>query len=94
MKELHNKLEKLEKQYSEKEQYDKELDDQIKLMKDVNRKVTRIQSDIEFYNNSDNCPTCKQNIDEKHKESELKKKNNLLKEATKGQEKLTKHRNS
>ena len=90
MKVLYSKLEKLEKQYSEKEQYDKELDDQIKLMKDVNRKVTRIQSDIEFYNNSDNCPTCKQHIDEKYKENELKKKNNLLKEATKGQEKLTK----
>lgn len=90
IKAIQEDIKDLEKRMRDKERTSDELDSKFKIFDDVKRKVKRIQSDIDFYTSSTSCPTCKQEIDEDHKTVELKKKKDLLKEATKASEAMEK----
>lgn len=68
----------------------KSIDDKTKLEK-KNKKlfeievkfennIKKIKKEIEFYEKTDNCPTCLQSIDEEHKHKNIEEKNEKLKE--------------
>lgn len=47
-------------------------------------KITKLKHDIEFYNDHDNCPVCKQTIEEQFKNSTLEDKKQMLNETLDG----------
>ncbi len=47
-------------------------------------KIKRLQHQIEFYNDHDNCPTCNQDIDSDFKENTIEEKSEALKETENG----------
>ena len=63
----------------------KEATDLFKLLQS---KEQQILEEIEFYENHDNCPTCKQGIDEAHKKSHVAEKEAKKSELVSGLEKL------
>ena len=63
----------------------KEATDLFKLLQS---KEQQILEEIEFYENHDNCPTCKQGIDEVHKKSHVAEKEAKKSELVSGLEKL------
>lgn len=44
----------------------------------IETNIKKNEKDIEFYENNDNCPTCKQHIDEHHKEEEITERKNKV----------------
>ncbi len=44
----------------------------------IETNIKKNEKDIEFYENNDNCPTCKQHIDEQHKVEEIAERKNKL----------------
>ena len=51
-------------------------------------KITSLEKEIKFYDNHDNCPTCKQDIDHEFKCTTIDDKNGTLQETTQGFEQL------
>ena len=47
-------------------------------------KIASLQKEIQFYDNHDNCPTCKQDIDNEFKCSTVESKNSILSETSDG----------
>ena len=62
-------------------------EDRLKQTNDLETQLERPRKtieDIEFYENNDNCPTCKQGLDHEHKEKHIQEKSakvNEIKEA-------------
>lgn len=54
----------------------------------LSSKLKSYQTDIKFYEDHDNCPTCNQNIDEQFKCDTVKERQNKLEEGQKGIEQL------
>lgn len=50
--------------------------------------ISKIEKETEFYHNNDNCPTCKQSIDQKFKDDAVSKNNVKLEELKLGESKL------
>lgn len=44
----------------------------VELERKLNEKYAKARKEIEFYESNDECPTCKQGLDEEHKKSHLK----------------------
>jgi len=58
------------------------------LYKQLENRKTTILEEIEFYESNDNCPTCKQGIDEEHKKTHVAKKSEKKNELVDGLEQL------
>lgn len=56
------------------------LQELMSLETDIMNKMKRINKDLEFYHDNDQCPTCKQGLDHIFKAETLNKKNNQLDE--------------
>ena len=54
----------------------------------IKGRMSSLVKEIEFFDNHDNCPTCKQDIDHEFKCSTVESKNNTLEETTAGFEQL------
>ena len=54
----------------------------------LNDKLAKLQNEIEFFNSHDNCPTCKQGIDDTFKCETVSVKQNQLEETNQGVEQL------
>lgn len=68
---------------------DKEtLDDLLSRFRVVQTKRVQIEKEITFYQTTTSCPTCKQKIDDDHKQHEVTGKNRLLVEAKRAESKL------
>ena len=64
LQELVNNFDKEEKKYQKLEQYQNEIEKNVK----------KLEGEIEFYNENTDCPTCKQTIDDEHRNCEIHSK--------------------
>ena len=64
LQELVNNFDKEEKKYQKLEQYQDEIEKNVK----------KLEGEIEFYNENTDCPTCKQTIDDEHRNCEIHSK--------------------
>ena len=60
----------------------------IILERQLNDKISKNKEDIKFYHMHDNCPTCKQSIEESFKTDTIHQKNNSIEETKDGLEQL------
>lgn len=89
--ELNNTFEQLK---SDKENLEKETQDLDSITKKINKlsklrhqieaKINIINDEVKFFNSHDNCPTCKQSIDEQFKCDTVNEKSTQLKEFDEG----------
>lgn len=61
----------------------------ISIESKIETNLNKLKKDSEFYENNDNCPTCKQSIDQEHKEKQLSNNKVKLEEFNNGLEKLS-----
>ena len=65
---LANEVEELNKEIEDKGKIDKKLKEIEKIQYQIDQKIEKLDKDIDFYENNDECPTCKQAIDQYFKE--------------------------
>lgn len=79
-----NELQDKIKSLSSKLDFKQEVLSQIDKIKDIKNKldtnIKKTKKDILFYQDNDNCPTCKQNIPEEFKQIEIQNKNKKITE--------------
>jgi DNA repair exonuclease SbcCD ATPase subunit len=56
----------------------------IQLESKIENNIQKIEKDIEFYHDNDNCPTCRQNIEEEFKVNQIKERESKVEEQKKG----------
>jgi DNA repair exonuclease SbcCD ATPase subunit len=64
LQELVNDFDKIQKKHQKLEQYQDEIEKNVK----------KLEKEIEFYNENTDCPTCKQTIDDEHRNCEIHSK--------------------
>jgi DNA repair exonuclease SbcCD ATPase subunit len=69
-----SKIDELLKETKDKDTISKELLKTESISKQLNNKVKEIEKNIKFYQENDTCPSCKQDIDDTHKEEVYKEK--------------------
>jgi len=68
----------------DKDKLNKKSTKLIQLESKLETNASKIKKDIEFFENNDNCPTCRQSIDSTFKDSELSKQKGKLNELSIG----------
>lgn len=68
----------------DKDKLNKKSTKLIQLESKLETNASKIKKDIEFFENNDNCPTCRQSIDSTFKDSELSKQKGKLNELSSG----------
>ena len=76
----HNKIEKLLEDVEDKDKVSSELLKSESIEKQLKNKVKEIEKNLKFYKENDICPSCKQDIDDAHKEEVFKEKADKKKE--------------
>jgi DNA repair exonuclease SbcCD ATPase subunit len=103
IKETNAQLEKLSQVYWEYENKRKELEENLadsgciskkleklsKLKHQIEANLSLVKKDVDFFNKHDNCPTCKQEIDEQFKCETIESKGKQISEYEEGLELLT-----
>jgi len=103
IKETNAQLEKLSQVYCEYENKRKELEENLadsgciskkleklsKLKHQIEANLSLVKKDVDFFNKHDNCPTCKQEIDEQFKCETIESKGKQIFEYEEGLELLT-----
>jgi len=93
LSEKHNKLEKdienIRSQTDDEETVSKKINKLSKLRHQIEAKVSLLNSDLEFFHNHENCPTCKQQIAEDFRLKTIEEKNSQIKETEDGLKLLT-----
>jgi len=93
LSEKHNKLEKdienIRSQTDDEETVSKKINKLSKLRHQIEAKVALLNSDLEFFHNHENCPTCKQQIAEDFRLKTIEEKNSQIKETEDGLKLLT-----
>lgn len=85
----HNKeVDKLQKSISDKDKVKNKLEKIGDLKRQLSLKLERLQNEIEFFTDHDNCPTCKQGIDHVHKKDIVSNDNSQIVEVNNAIEKL------
>ena len=74
----------LEKNISDKIAIESKSKKFIQLEARMESNIKKINKDIQFYHDNDNCPTCKQTLDVKFKQSQILDRNNKKLEVEKG----------
>lgn len=78
--EISTNLSELCTQISDKSKVDDKLSKFANLKNNLGRTITKVNSDIDFYDSNDECPTCKQGIPHEHKTTIVEERKNKLKE--------------
>ena len=73
-------IEKLLQDVEDKDKVSSELLKSESVEKQLKNKIKEIEKNIKFYQENDTCPSCKQNIDDAHKEEVFKEKGDKKKE--------------
>ena len=76
-KEIDEKQKAIDKVLEELKEKDKISDSLLEsesLERQINNKLKAVDKDVEFYKKNDSCPSCKQNIDDTHREEVYKEK--------------------
>jgi DNA repair exonuclease SbcCD ATPase subunit len=88
IEQLNNQAAELSKGIADKENVSKKKKKIEQLEVKIKSKMSSLVKEIEFFDNHDNCPTCKQDIDHEFKCSTIQSKNITLEETTVGFEHL------
>lgn len=81
-------IKKLKESISDHASVNKKLKDANSIEFDLKSKVKRLRTDIEFFNNHDNCPTCRQEIDSQFKCDTISSREEQIQETESGLELL------
>lgn len=84
----------LENQIKDNDTINKKIEKLKKLRHQIEAKVALMQQDKEFFISHDNCPTCKQTIDDEHKKVMIQDNETQIESINAGLEKLTDEFNS
>ena len=79
---------KLRDSISDQESVTKKRETAVTLIKSLREKIKKLTSEIAFYHDNDNCPTCKQGIDHDFKDETINDKKVALTETEQGLEVL------
>jgi len=60
----------------------------------LDSKINKLEKEVEFFTDHNDCPTCRQGIEHEHKEEIIKRDNSQIDEVRKGKAKLTEEYNS
>jgi DNA repair exonuclease SbcCD ATPase subunit len=91
IKELVSKIEKIDtqiedcrKDIGDNESVSKKLEKLSKLRHQIEAKMAILNQDVNFFNNHENCPTCKQHINEDFRNKTIEEKTSQIKETEEG----------
>lgn len=82
------KIENFEEAIGDQKQVEKNLREYSKVIDQLLDRSDRVTKEIEFFDNNDDCPTCKQALDVTHKHEHVTKKTEKIKELAEGIEQL------
>tara|TARA_R100000808_G_C2147125_1_gene155044 strand:+ start:1087 stop:2796 length:1710 start_codon:yes stop_codon:yes gene_type:complete len=82
------KITKLQEQIADKEEVTKQLRQSEKIMDQLVNKVNKLEKEVAFFENHDECPTCKQPLDENHKHTHIDNKTSKKAEVELGVDQL------
>jgi DNA repair exonuclease SbcCD ATPase subunit len=88
IEELNTQVQNLSEQIADKDSVSKKKKKIEQLEYKLKDKIASLEKEIQFYDNHDNCPTCKQDIDHEFKCSTVDSKNGMLTETSKGFDQL------
>ena len=88
-KEAISKIEKFQNDIGDNESISKKINKLSQLKHQIEAKVAILNKDVEFFTNHENCPTCKQHIDESFRNKTVEEKNAQIKETEDGLKLLT-----
>ena len=88
IEELNTQVQNLSEQIADKDSVSKKKKKIEQLEYKLKDKIASLEKEIQFYDNHDNCPTCKQDIDHEFKCSTVDNKNSALTETSKGFDQL------
>lgn len=86
---LQNKTKALMETISDKDKVKNKLKKISDLENNLELRISKINKDIAFFENNNNCPTCKQNIDENFKNNTITNKKTSLSEFNDGLQRLS-----
>ncbi|MFA7407650.1 MAG: hypothetical protein WCY93_07410 [Anaerolineaceae bacterium] len=89
IKVLEEEMSDLENTITDKDQVTSEIQSIKKVIRDLEFKQKTLRDEIQFYDDHENCPTCKQSITEKFKENLVSTRKSNLSEIEAGINKLT-----
>lgn len=85
-----DKIKKIKKKISGEDEYSKKYSEMQKLKNKIENNIDRIDEEINFFNDNDNCPTCKQNIENIFKEKSVEEKQKQISQLKEGLNKIDK----
>lgn len=83
------KVEKLEESITDSTSNDKKLNKLTTLESKLEDRLSKLKKEIEFFSNHDNCPTCKQHIDEDFKTTTVAEKDSHKQQIEQGMKDLS-----
>ena len=86
--EIQKEIGSLNESISDKTQTKKKQKELEKIDAELSSKLVKLQKDIQFYENHDNCPTCKQGIEHDFKDATISDTFKKIKEIQEGREKI------
>jgi DNA repair exonuclease SbcCD ATPase subunit len=89
LKEVNDNINNLQKKVTDYDKLKKSLFSMDKLTHQIEAKISVLTTEIKFLNNHDNCPTCKQEIEDTFKCESISIKNKEIEETQDGLNKLT-----
>ena len=84
------KIADLKEKIADKDDVQKQLRQSEKIMDQLVNKVNKLEKEVAFFENHDECPTCKQPLDENHKHTHIDNKTNKKAEVKLGVDELQK----
>lgn len=87
-------IEELEKTISDQEDVNEKIHKLQSLKRDLQQKIKHLDAEVNFFNDHENCPTCKQEINNVFKISMVNDKQSLLSECNQSIEKVDKKINT
>lgn len=87
---LQNEIEELSKSISDEKKTNNKLSKLNDLSVKINYNISKTQTDIDFYHENDNCPTCRQSIEKDFKAEQIKSYDEKILEYKKGLDDLDK----
>jgi len=85
---LNSEVEKATESVKDQEKVNAKYNNVVDVKKKLDIKLEKLQREIEFFRDHDDCPTCRQGIDHVHKKEIISNDNNQILEVQKGIEKL------
>lgn len=86
---MSKKVDELQKSINDKKTVEGKIKKLNQLETQIETNISKLKKDIEFFQNNDNCPTCRQSIAEELKKEQIGKSQSKIQESSKGIKELT-----